>query len=104
MEDYGDISGDKLSKPTQQGDEELELRNLRSSRALGVYVVDSTEYATLREEVEPFLVPGSDEAKEYAREPGLSGQPRWMERFSKVDILGQPTVFSDGFNSTDRSI
>ena len=84
--------------------DELEQRDLRSSRALGEYAVDDTEWVAIREETEPFLVPGSAESKEYAREQGPSGRPRWMERFSKVDILGQPTVFSDRSDPTDRGV
>ena len=89
---------------TQQVGERLDQRGLRSSRALGEYAVDGAEWAAIREETEPFLVPGSAESKEYAREQGPSGRPRWMERFSKVDILGQPTVFSDRFDPTNRGV
>lgn len=32
--------------------------------------------------------------RRHAREKGESGRPRWTEPFSKVDMLGRPTVFS----------
>lgn|GEM_PF-564301 len=35
--------------------------------------------------------------RRYAQEKGLSGSPRWMELFSKVDMFGKPTVFSPNF-------
>lgn len=43
------------------------------------------------------LKPGSAWAKRYAEEEGPSGMPRWMEPFSKVDLFGNPTVFSNAF-------
>ena len=44
------------------------------------------------------LEPGSEWAKRYADEEGPSGMPRWMEPFSKVDLFGHPSVFSDAFD------
>ena len=35
--------------------------------------------------------------KKYAHQKGVSGFSRWMEPFSKVDMFGKPTVFSDKF-------
>lgn len=56
------------------------------------------------EEMDPFsaLEPGSARARSYAHEEGPSGRPRWMEPFSKVDVLGNPTVFSEGFDPIRR--
>lgn len=94
---------DELLESAQQIAEELERRGLRLSHSLGEHAVDSVEYERARE-VDPFLVPGSEEAKEYARERGVSGLPRWMERLSKVDMFGRPTVFSDRFDPSDRGL
>ena len=82
-------------------------RGKRLRSALGELASDSTEITGNRndyEQNEPPFEPGSPAAKAYARERGASGKPRWMERFSKVDILGRPTVFSDRFDPTDRGI
>jgi hypothetical protein len=79
----------------------------RLRSALGELASDGAEISGNRndyEQNEPPFESGSPAAKAYAHERGASGKPRWMERFSKVDILGRPTVFSDQFDRTDRGI
>lgn len=42
------------------------------------------------------------QAKIHAHGLGESGWPRWMEPFSKYDVLGQPTVFHPSFGRRRR--
>jgi hypothetical protein len=102
MENLTNISDEALLESAQQIAEELERRGLRLSRSLGEHAVDGTEYETAREEADPFLKPGSPAAKQYASARGRTGMRRWMEPLSKVDVLGRPTVFSDGFGSQNH--
>jgi hypothetical protein len=86
---------------------ETERRGKRLRSALGEFASDGVEITGNRndyEQNEPPFEPGSPAAKAYARAQGASGKPRWMERFSKVDILGRPTVFSDRFDPTDHGV
>jgi hypothetical protein len=72
--------------------------DLGLTRSLGGLANSQTEI------IEPFLEPGSEAAKAYARQTGASGIQRWMEPFSRLDILGLPTVFNDNLGRSDRRV
>ena len=109
MEDFTNTTDAELLESARLIAAEAERRGLRLTRSLGELASNGAaevmeDRENRYEEVDPFLEPGSPAAKAYARQDGASGRPRWMEQFSKTDMFGRPTVFSDGYDPTDRGI
>ena len=98
-EKFTDVPGDRILEPAEETAYEDDQYGLDLTRSLGMLANGQIEI------IDPSLKPGSSAAKAYARDTGVSGMQRWMEPFSKFDILGMPTVFSsDNFGQSDRRI
>ena len=108
VEDFTSLPEGEYTEADQRDDLEIGQRRQRVSRALGEFASDDTD-GTYREEGDkeesnPFLDSGSPAARAYARGRGRTGQRRWMEPFAEVDMFGNPTVFSDRFDPSNRGV